>query len=405
MFDKCEKLGPIGMVVLIAACGDTVTYVESGTQGELGSRASALSETKHRAARARGGRRMLRNWRRQGMPMAQATRHCDLAPEEETDPSPPVEEPEGDVEPSPEPEAPAPLPTDIVAQSELPVTGWAQGEELSSREVWRRLKRSRATCFGELHDNPFHHNVQQRALEKISWKAKSKHRKLAVGFEMFQRPFQSPLTHYKDYELSESEFLEQTEYQDRWGWDFSLYRPLLDVTRYHGLPALALNARRELTRQIGREGPESLSPELEALLPELNLEDEEHQEYIYGLFGATHGDPAADWVENYYVAQTTWDETMASTSSDWLVGGEKRQLLVLAGIAHCHRSAIPRRIERRTELDVLSVAPVLRSEWSADASGWEGYDLLVILDDTELVPEEVSEETASPGLPSQLDAP
>lgn len=63
--------------------------------------------------------------------------------------------------------------------------------------------------------------------------------------------------------------------------------------------------------------------------------------------------------ENYYAAQLIWDEQMAEVSAHWL--GERapgRKLLIFAGGAHCHRSAIPARIARRTEVTVVSVLPV-----------------------------------------------
>lgn len=284
-------------------------------------------------------------------------------------------------EPAP---APPPLPEDIVAESFLALHGLVDGEEISARGVWRRLRQSRATCLGELHDNPFHHNLQQRVLERLGELQQDEPEQrgeLAVGYEMFQRPFQEPLSAYLRGELSEEEFLEQTQYEQRWGADLALYRPLFEANREQGLAGLALNAPTELTRAIGRDGIESLTPELAALLPELVLDDAEHREHIFRLFGLTPDDPGAASLENVYRAQVTWDETMAQTASEWLTSDDDRRLLAFAGTAHCHESAIPRRVTRRTGIEVLSATPVLQSDLEAFPEDWVGYELLIVLED------------------------
>jgi len=278
----------------------------------------------------------------------------------------------------------APLPADIVARSQLPFHGVSGGEIISARAVWRRLKQSLAICLGEQHDNPFHHNLQRRVLERLAALERrdpARRGELAVGYEMFQRPFQQPLDEYMRGALSEESFLEQTEYAARWGADLALYLPLFEANLAQGLPALALNAPTELTRQIGREGLESLPPELSALLPELDLDDTEHRQFIFGLFGLSVDDPAAASLENIYRAQVTWDETMAQTASEWLAGAEERRVLAFAGSAHCHESAIPRRLERRTGIDMLSVALVLESELEAFPGDYTGYELLIVLEE------------------------
>ena len=279
---------------------------------------------------------------------------------------------------------PPPLPDDIVAESRLPFHGLVDGEEISARGVWRRLQQSRAICLGERHDNPFHHNLQRRVLERLGQLQQDEPERrgeLAIGYEMFQRPFQEPLAAYVRGELSEADFLEQTQYEQRWGADLALYRPLFEANRDQGLAGLALNAPTELTRAIGRDGIESLTPELAALLPELALDDAEHREHVFRLFGLTPDDPAAASLENVYRAQVTWDETMAQTASEWLTGDDDRRLLAFAGTAHCHESAIPRRVTRRTGIEVLSATPVLESDLVAFPEDWVGYELLIVLED------------------------
>jgi uncharacterized iron-regulated protein len=282
----------------------------------------------------------------------------------------------------PPPVAPPPLPRDIVEQSALPLYGLEAGVVLTEAQLWDRLAQSRAVCFGEFHDVPAHHYAEARALSELAARAGSAGHTFAVGFEMFQRPFQAPLSAFVAGELAEPDFLAQTEYATRWGYDFALYRPLLEGARAHELPALALNMRAEITRKIGRTGVESLEPAELAELPELDLQDQEHRQYIFGLFGVLPEHAAELGLENIYTAQTVWDETMADTSARWLGDtGPGARLLDFAGGAHCHRSAIPRRITRRTGEPALSVHAVFESELADGSFTPEGYDVLVVLDD------------------------
>ena len=171
----------------------------------------------------------------------------------------------------------------------------------------------------------------------------------------------------------------------RWGYDFSLYRPLLERARALGLPALALNVRAELTRQIARGGLASLTPDELAELPELDLEDAEHREYIFSLFGVLPEHAADFGLEDVYIAQTAWDESMADNSAHWLgAAGEGARVLIFAGVVHCHAAAIPRRFGRRTGFDALAVAVAYASSLpdpNTPTAVPDGYDLRVVLED------------------------
>ena len=286
-----------------------------------------------------------------------------------------------------ETDAPGPAasgPGDVVGAAALPLYGLTERGELDEPELWNALAQSRAVCLGETHDNPAHHFAQLRALRELATRAQESGLSLAVGFEMFQTPFQSVLSGFAAGEIGERELLAGSEYGARWGYDFALYRPLLELVRMLKLPALALNAPVELTERIGDVGLEGLTPPERASLPELDLDDPEYRAYVYELFGVSHaaGFGGAD-LENPFAVQVVWDETMAQASSDWLVAtGDGARLAVIAGLGHCHRSAIPARITRRTGLPVLAVAPVLASRLGAPGfPTLEHYDLLLVLDD------------------------
>jgi uncharacterized iron-regulated protein len=259
--------------------------------------------------------------------------------------------------------------------------GLTAAGELSEAELMAALAQARAVCFGETHDNAAHHRAQVRAASELVARGRAAGAPFALGFEMFQTPFQTVLTSFALGSIDEPALLQGSEYATRWGYDFGFYRPLLELAREYQLPALALNAPAELTRKIADQGLDGLSAEERASLPELDLNDAEHRAYVSEQLGAFHADQAS--IDRPYTVQVVWDETMAETASEWLSSnGEAAQLLIIAGLGHCHRSAVPSRITRRSGSAVLAVGPVLASRLGA--AGFptlEQYDVLVVIDD------------------------
>jgi len=283
-------------------------------------------------------------------------------------------------------EAPhAPLPVDVVAKAALPLYALRSTEhgeqKLTEPLLWQELALARVVCLGEQHDSPAHHFAQRRALEEIAARSAAEHHVFAVGFEMFQRPYQAALSGFVAGTLPEAQFLIDSEYKERWGFDFSLYRPLLDAAREFSLQALALNAPKELTRKVGRTGLESLDAGEKEQLPELDLGNADHKAYFEAAMNEHPMPPGGPKLENMYAAQVLWDETMAETASTWLShAGASSRLMVFAGAGHCHKAAIPARITRRLQVPVLSVTPVLASEL-AGFKDRNRYDWLIVLED------------------------
>ena len=260
------------------------------------------------------------------------------------------------------------------------------GGELTESELYDALAQAPAVCFGETHDDATHHLAQARAADALAARSQEAGAPFALGFEMFQTPFQTVLTDFALGRIDEGQLSRGSEFALRWGYDFAFYRPLLELARERRLPALALNAPAELTQAIAESGLEGLSADDQASLPDLDLNDPDHRAYVSELLGSSHSSAATTQdgaPSNAYLVQVVWDETMAETAARWLAkSGDGARLLIVAGLGHCHHSAIPARITRRTGLPTLAVAPVRRSRLgSAGFPTLEHYDVLVVIDD------------------------
>lgn len=231
------------------------------------------------------------------------------------------------------------------------------GGEVPLDEFWATLAAAPAVCVGEQHTNPHAHWAQLMVWKELVARGKAAGRPMALGLEMVQRPLQGVLDDYATGKIDEPTFLSRSAWDDRWGYDFALYRPALELARAEGLPILALNARQEITRAVGRKGLASLSPMERAEVPELDLTSEAHRAFFKA---ATEGHAMpAEGFENFYTAQVIWDETMAETATKWAGAAAGRQIVVLAGTGHCHEAAVPARMARRGTKPAISIQPII----------------------------------------------
>ena len=200
---------------------------------------------------------------------------------------------------------------------------------------------------GEYHDRFSHHAVQLRLIQSLH----KKNPKLAVGMEMFQRPFQKTLDEYLGGAIDEREFLVRSEYFKRWGFDYNLYKPLLDFARAEGIPVVALNLRREITEKVSREGMDALTDEEWKELPrEMDFADEDYRSRIRQAFDQ-HRNSGEKNFDFFLQAQVLWDETMAESIDAFLAKNPDRQMVVVAGGGHLvYGEGIPKRTFRRNGL-------------------------------------------------------
>lgn len=287
----------------------------------------------------------------------------------------PVEAPDSTPEPEQHP-PPPPVPDDVVERAALPfhAVRAANQASLDQHEFFDELATNDVVCVAEHHDNPHHHWAQLFVIQELARRSKSSGRELGIGFEMFEARAQQTLTDYAAGKLDTDALLEGTDYEARWGYPFQYYEPQIVHAVDQGSALVALNASREQVKNVAHGGFSALSARELRLLGGYDLEDAEHRARFDKLM---EGHPKMGPLDQMYAAQVLWDESMAQNATSWL--SERfpaRQLVILAGTAHCHRSAIPSRIQRRLAAKVVSVEPLVLSEGADDdlQSQLTGYD-------------------------------
>lgn len=205
---------------------------------------------------------------------------------------------------------------------------------------------------GEYHDRFAHHNVQLQVIKSLH----KKDPKLAIGMEMFQRPFQKTLDDYMGGTIDEREFLKRSEYFKRWGFDYNLYKPIIDFARAEKVPVIALNLTREIVEKVSKSGMDALSEEEKKALPQqMDFSDDDYRGRLKQVF-SQHKNSDDRSFEFFYQAQILWDETMAESIDQYLKQRPDLRMVVLAGGGHiAFESGIPLRAFRRNSEPYVTV--------------------------------------------------
>jgi aminopeptidase N len=214
------------------------------------------------------------------------------------------------------------------------------------------VSRKKIVYVGEYHSQFAHHEIQLDIIKGLY----QKDPKIAVGMEMFQRPFQKTLDDYITGSIDERAFLKKSEYFKRWGFDYNLYKPILDFARAEKVPVVALNLSREITDTVSKAGMDSLTDDMRKDVPaQMDFSDLEYSERLRQVFAQHEGSNERDF-DFFLQSQILWDEGMARSIDEYLRRNPDRRMIVLAGGGHlAYGSGIPKRTFRRNGLSYATV--------------------------------------------------
>lgn len=228
---------------------------------------------------------------------------------------------------------------------EIPVSAINTQKTLALAPIIDQIQNKKVICIGEIHTEYSHHLMQFEIIKRLHESGK----KLIIGMEMFQRPFQEYLDQYINGELDEKELLEKTEYFKRWAFNYNLYRDILNFARAEKIPVKALNLRKEIIDKVSKSGIDSLSDKEFSEIPQLlDMTNQEYRTFLKVIF-SQHAKSANRHFDNFFQSQILWDETMALSAAETLNQNQDSVIIILAGNGHLQNSwGIPDRITRHT---------------------------------------------------------
>ncbi len=214
-------------------------------------------------------------------------------------------------------------------------------------DIFPELMKSRIIFVGENHDRFAHHINQLNIIRKLH-KAGVK---IGVGMEMFQKPYQKAVDDYLVGRINEAEFLKQTEYFNKWRYDYNLYKPIIDFLKQNNIPLVALNIDGNISKKTAREGIDSLSKNERKQLPDkLDFSNQLYRGDLHRIFDIHSEETNLKDFNQFFQAQTLWDETMADSAANFLADNPASKLVIFAGNGHVrHKYGIPQRLYRRVK--------------------------------------------------------
>ena len=223
-------------------------------------------------------------------------------------------------------------------------------EVQSFGDIIDSLGQSRVVYVGETHTDPGAHILQLQVIQALY----TKNPELMIGMEMFPRSAQQALDEYISGKITdEREFLLQSKYFDVWGFDYRLYRGILDFARKHHIPVKGLNLDKDIVSTVFKKGStDSLNDrQWQQVAAERDLTLPGYRERLEATHSMHARSPHGANFSGFLQAQAMWDETMAESIVLALQENPQKKMVVLAGTGHVYKdSAIPARVARRQQV-------------------------------------------------------
>ncbi|PID71552.1 MAG: hypothetical protein CSA31_01925 [Desulfobulbus propionicus] len=213
--------------------------------------------------------------------------------------------------------------------------------------ILERLREADVVYVGETHTDYAHHLLQLQVIQGLFAKQKN----LVIGMEMFPGSSQQALDDYiVNTTLSEPEFLKQSQYFKVWGFDYRLYREIIQFAQAKSIPVLALNLDKKVTNTVFRTGStDTLTKQQQAqAAKERDLTLPGYQKRLHEVHSIHQSPHGKQSFSGFLQAQAIWDETMAESIVRGLEKYPDHLMVVLAGSGHVDKqSGIPPRVKRR----------------------------------------------------------
>lgn len=235
-------------------------------------------------------------------------------------------------------------------RSGLQVYDLGGGSAVTSDTFTETLAARQFILVGERHTVEGHHRGQVDVVRRLAARGVP----LAIGLEMMRSDSQAYLDAWVAGKLNEAEI--KAVYEDNWNYPWPFYRPIFLLAREEGIPVIGLNVPREITRQVAREGFDSLSADQRGDLPFVTCAvDDAYLAYIQKAYGAhVHGNMK---FEHFCEAQLVWDKAMAVNAVKFVEKAPERRMVILAGTGHARKGGIPRQLESLGHTSYAVVLP------------------------------------------------
>jgi len=215
---------------------------------------------------------------------------------------------------------------------------------LTNEEVLKYFSQQQVVLLGEHHDNPDHHRWQLQVIAGLY----ALRQDLALGFEMFPRQVQPVLDKWVAGELSEAEFLKQSNWYGNWAFDPAFYLPIFNFARMNHIPMIALNVNRSFFNEVQQKGWAAIPKDQRQGITDPAVPQRAYLEMLAGSFVQHHPGPQGHGEKNmnefspeekkgfkrFVEGQQLWDRAMAQGIADAALRDKAPLIVGVMGSGH-----------------------------------------------------------------------
>jgi len=226
----------------------------------------------------------------------------------------------------------------------------SDGATISYGEMIRELEAVEIVFVGEQHTNQSHHKAELDIIRSLSKEKKP----IIVALEMFRKDQQKALDRWVSGDIDEA--ILKNVYLSYWRFPWELYSDIFLYCRKHEIPMVGLNVPSEVTRQVARQGFNSLTPEQRGQLHNVGcVVGPEYEAFIRRAY--SFHQHSGEIFTHFCEAQLVWDTAMAWNLIDAVDKYPGHLFVVLAGNGHAWKYGIPRQVAERRKISYRVVLP------------------------------------------------
>ncbi|MBF0283228.1 MAG: ChaN family lipoprotein [Magnetococcales bacterium] len=226
----------------------------------------------------------------------------------------------------------APLPPRLLTREGIP---------LDVDTLEQRMLSARVIYLAEKHDNPHHHRLQVKILERLV----ALGRKPAVGFEFFSREQTGWLMNYQTGGVSPlhgtaaAPGSAERSLRANLGWshreDWPFYFPLIEVGKKHGLPLFGADLPSAVKIRLARAGLEQLTALERQQIPDTGLRREDYRLLMREKLSASHcGHASPAMLDRLHQTWLARNDAMALAVTTVLKERPEEPVVVILGGGH-----------------------------------------------------------------------
>ncbi len=218
-----------------------------------------------------------------------------------------------------------------------------RGEPVYFDEMIDDMKDARVIYLCEIHSIERHHVLHNDIIKILMDNKKS----IVLALEQIEAFNQPELDNYNNNKIDFNVLAERTRWKERWP-NCADYRAIIENVRKAGGRIIAMNARAEIIKKIGRSGINGLLNDERSELPQFVDAQNPEQSRLLKMLVGVHKMMDLNNLQNVIEAQVARDETMADIIYKNLKSLKENEVIVaIAGSMHfAYGLGVPDRVKK-----------------------------------------------------------